>query len=155
VTRKAHRVLSIQARHLAALDAVAASGSFARAARQLGYTQSAVSLQIAALERAAGARLLERPAGRRPVVPTTAGERMLHHAKRIVADLDAAQADLTALAEGTAGTLRVGTFQSVSIRVLPQAVAPSWKRSPASRYGYTKRPTTTNCPSCWSAASSI
>ena len=62
-------------RHLVALDAVASTGSFARAAQQLGYTQSAVSLQVAALERAAGVRLLERPGGRRPVVPTDAGER--------------------------------------------------------------------------------
>ncbi len=115
-------MLGIEARHLAALEAVARTGSFARAARDLGYTQSAVSLQIAALERAAGTRLLERPAGRRPVVPTAAGERMLRHAKRIVAQLDAAQADLAALAGGIAGTLRVGTFQSVSIAVLPDVM---------------------------------
>ena len=62
-------------------------------------------------------RLLERPGGRRPVVPTDAGERMLRHAVRLTAQLQAAEADLTALAEGTAGTLRVGTFQSMSIRV--------------------------------------
>ena len=109
-------------RHLAALDAVASTGSFARAALQLGYTQSAISLQIAALERAAGTPLLERPGGRRPVVPTDAGERILRHAIRLTAQLQAAEADLTALAEGTAQTLRVGTFQSVSIRILPDAV---------------------------------
>ena len=122
VMKKPHRMLGIEIRHLVALDAVAATGSFAQAARRLGYTQSAVSLQIAALERAAGTRLLERPGGRRPVVPTDAGERMLRHAVRLTAQLQAAEADLTALAEGTAGTLRVGTFQSVSIRVLPDAV---------------------------------
>ena len=120
--KKPHRLLGIEMRHLAAFDAVVSTGSFARAAQQLGYTQSAVSLQIAALERAAGTRLLERPGGRRPVVPTTAGERMLRHAVRLTAQLQAAEADLTALAEGTAGTLRVGTFQSVSIRVLPNVV---------------------------------
>ena len=120
--KKPHRLLGIEIRHLAALEAVAVTGSFARAARQLGYTQSAVSVQIATLERAAGVRLLERPGGRRPVVPTDAGERILRHAVRLTAQLQAAEADLTALAEGTAGTLRVGTFQSVSIRVLPDAV---------------------------------
>jgi DNA-binding transcriptional LysR family regulator len=117
-----HRLLGIEIRHLAAFDAVVATGSFARAAQQLGYTQSAVSLQIAALERAAGTRLLERPGGRRPVVPTDAGARMLRHAARLTAQLQAAEADLTALAEGTAATLRVGTFQSMSIRVVPDAV---------------------------------
>jgi DNA-binding transcriptional LysR family regulator len=81
-----------------------------------------VSVQIATLERAAGVRLLERPGGRRPVVPTDAGERILRHAVRLTAQLQAAEADLTALAEGTAGTLRVGTFQSVSIRIVPDAV---------------------------------
>lgn len=121
--KKPHRLLGIEMRHLAALEAVAATGSFARAAQQLGYTQSAVSLQIAALERAAGTRLLERPGGRRPVVPTDAGERILRHAVRLTAQLQAAEADLTALAEGTAGTLRVGTFQSMSIRVVPDAVS--------------------------------
>ena len=55
-----------------------------------------------------GTRLLERPGGRRPVVPTDAGERMLRHAARLTAQLQAAEADLTALAEGTAETLRVG-----------------------------------------------
>ena len=120
--KKPHRLLGVEIRHLAALEAVAVSGSFARAARQLGYTQSEVSVQVATLERAAGVRLLERPGGRRPVVPTDAGERILRHAVRLTAQLQAAEADLTALAEGTAGTLRVGTFQSVSIRVLPDAV---------------------------------
>jgi DNA-binding transcriptional LysR family regulator len=120
--KKPHRLLGIEIRHLAALEAVAVTGSFARAARQLGYTQSAVSVQIATLERAAGVRLLERPGGRRPVVPTAAGERILRHAVRLTAQLQAAEADLTALAEGTAGTLRVGTFQSVSIRIVPDAV---------------------------------
>ena len=120
--KKPHRLLGVEIRHLAALEAVAVTGSFARAARQLGYTQSAVSVQVATLERAAGVRLLERPGGRRPVVPTDAGERILRHAVRLTAQLQAAEADLTALAEGTAGTLRVGTFQSVSIRVLPDAV---------------------------------
>ena len=47
--KKPHRLLGIEIRHLVAFDAVAATGSFARAAQQLGYTQSAVSLLVAAL----------------------------------------------------------------------------------------------------------
>jgi DNA-binding transcriptional LysR family regulator len=121
--RNTNHMLGIEARHLAALQTVVETGSFARAARELGYTQSAVSLQIAALERAAGTRLLERPSGRRPVVPTEAGERLLRHARRVVAQLAAADADLRALATGTAGSVRVGTFQSVSVRVLPGVVS--------------------------------
>jgi DNA-binding transcriptional LysR family regulator len=120
--RKAHGLLGVELRHLVAFETVVETGSFARAAEELGYTQSAISLQIAALERAAATRLLERPGGRRPIVPTDAGRRLLRHATRLTAQLQAAEADLTALAEGSARTLRVGTFQSASIRILPEAV---------------------------------
>jgi DNA-binding transcriptional LysR family regulator len=116
---EANLLLGVDLRHLVALEIVARERSFARAAAQLGYTQSAVSQQIAALERAAGARLLERPRGRGIVEPTEAGALLLRHAERIVASLRAAEADLRALASGTVGSLRVGTFQSVGITVLP------------------------------------
>jgi DNA-binding transcriptional LysR family regulator len=112
--------LGVELRHLAALQAVAGTGSFGRAAERLGYTQSAVSQQIAALERIVGQRLVERPGGPRPVSLTEAGELLLRHAAGIVARLQAAQADLAAFAEGSVGTLRVGTYQSVGARVLPQ-----------------------------------
>jgi DNA-binding transcriptional LysR family regulator len=112
-------LLGADLRHLVALEIVARERSFARAAAQLGYTQSAVSQQIAALERAAGARLLERPRGRGIVEPTEAGALLLRHAERIVASLRAAEADLRALESGTVGSLRVGTFQSVGTTVLP------------------------------------
>ena len=119
VIKKPDRLLGVEFRHLAALEAVIGSGSFAVAARKLGYTQSAISQQVAMLERAAGMRLLERPGGRRAVTPTEAGERLLRHARRATAAMRAAEADLRALAEGEAGTLRVGTFQSVGVRVIP------------------------------------
>ena len=113
------RWLGLELRHLAALDAVAREGSFGRAAVSLGYTQSAISQQIAALERIAGVRLVERPGGPRPVSLTEAGELLRTHANAIVARLSAAKADMAALAEGEAGTLRVGIFQSVGARLLP------------------------------------
>jgi molybdate transport repressor ModE-like protein len=113
------RWLGVEIRHLAALQAIAEEGSFGRAARRLGYTQSAVSQQIATLERIVGERLVERPGGPRAVSLTEAGRLLLRHAEAIVARLDAARADLDALAEGAVGTLRVGTYQSVGKRVLP------------------------------------
>jgi DNA-binding transcriptional LysR family regulator len=114
--------IGIDLRHLAALEAVTRTGSFGRAARELGYTQSAVSQQIAQLERIVGQKLFHRPGGPRPVEPTEAGLLLLGHADAIVARLDAARADMAALAEGAAGTLRVGIYQSVGTRLLPTLV---------------------------------
>src|SRR6185295_1162335 len=109
--------LGVEVRHLAALSAVARAGSFGRAATELGYTQSAISQQIAALERIVGEKLVERPGGPRPISITEAGELLLRHAEAIVARLDAARADMAALRAGETGTLRVATYQSISARV--------------------------------------
>jgi molybdate transport repressor ModE-like protein len=114
--------LGVELRHFLALEAVAREGSFGKAATALGYTQSAVSQQIAALERIVGQRLVERPGGPNPVSLTEAGRLLLIHADAIAARVAAAQADLTALAEGQAGTLRVGVFQSVGQRILPEVM---------------------------------
>jgi DNA-binding transcriptional LysR family regulator len=111
--------LGIEIRHLTALEAVARTRSFGAAARELGYTQSAVSQQIAHLEHAVGQRLVDRPGGPRRVDLTEAGRLLLRHADAIVAQLGAAQADMAALAEGAAGPLRVGIYQSVGARILP------------------------------------
>jgi molybdate transport repressor ModE-like protein len=113
------RWLGVEVRHFAALEAVAREGSFGRAAESLGYTQSAISQQIQTLERLVGERLLERPGGPRAVSLTEAGRLLLRHAEAIVARLQAAQADMSALASGEGGRLRIGTFQSVGARVLP------------------------------------
>jgi molybdate transport repressor ModE-like protein len=114
------RWLGVELRHFLALEAVAKEGSFGKAASALGYTQSAVSQQIAALERIVGQRLVERPGGPKPVSLTEAGRLLLKHADAIAARLAAAQADLTALEDGEAGTLNVGVFQSVGQRILPE-----------------------------------
>jgi DNA-binding transcriptional LysR family regulator len=113
------RWLGVELRHFAALEAVGRTRSFGAAARELGYTQSAVSQQIAQLERNVGQRLVDRPGGPRQVDLTDAGRLLLRHADAIVAQLDAAQADMAAFAEGAAGPLRVGIFQSVGARILP------------------------------------
>ena len=119
---EADRWHGVELRHLTALRAIAEEGSFGRAAAQLGYTQSAISQQIATLERAVGERLLERPGGPKPVSLTEAGTILLRHAEAIVARLDAARADLEALAAGEAGALRVGTYQSIGQRILPAVI---------------------------------
>src|SRR3954464_914809 len=90
----------LELRHLLALQAVAREGSFAAAAEALGYTQSAISQQIAALERTIGQRLIERPGGRRRVWLTDAGQTLLRHVDAIVAQVHAAAADLRELSEG-------------------------------------------------------
>lgn len=116
------RWLGVELRHFAALEAVAQTASFGRAAARLGYTQSAVSQQIQTLERIVGQKLIERPGGPKPVSLTEAGEVLLRHSHAIMARLAAAQADIAALADGTFGTLRVGTFQSVGSRILPHLI---------------------------------
>jgi DNA-binding transcriptional LysR family regulator len=111
--------MDIEVRHLQALVAVSEAGTFGRAAEALGYTQSAVSQQIAALERAIGAPVFDRPGGPRPVRLTAAGELLLEHAHTVLGTLRGAAADIEALTRGDRGRLRVGTIQSVGTRVLP------------------------------------
>lgn len=84
--------------------AVARLGSFSAAALELGYTQAAVSQQIAALENDLKTRLLTR----RPVAPTEAGTRLLEHAEPILLRLDAARADVIRLITSPAASLTVG-----------------------------------------------
>jgi DNA-binding transcriptional LysR family regulator len=114
--------LGVEVRHLAALDAIARERSFSRAATALGYTQSAISQQLALLERIVGTRLVDRPGGPRPVSLTPAGEILLRHGRRIVDQLAAARADLRAWVSGSAGELRVGTYHSVGAKILPGVV---------------------------------
>jgi molybdate transport repressor ModE-like protein len=109
----------LELRHLAALKAISEEGTFAGAARRLGYTQSAVSQQIAGLERISGARLVERPKGRRPVGLTPAGTVMLRHGTAMLARAKALEADLAAATEAGGGSVRLGTYQSIGVHVLP------------------------------------
>lgn len=115
--------MRLELRYLAALEAIDATGSFGRAADRLGYTQSAISHQIAALERLVGEPLIERRGGRRPVGLTQAGALLLEHAQVVLARMRIAHSQLEALSHDGAGMLRIGTFQSVGIRILPGAAS--------------------------------
>ena len=110
----------VEIRHLTALAAVAEEGSFRRAATRLGYVQSAISEQIAALERIVGQQLVVRSRGAGAVELTDAGEVLLAHANAILARVKAAEADLDAVADGTAASLRLGIYQSVGARIVPR-----------------------------------
>lgn len=113
------RWLGVELRHLIALAAVAREGSFRGAAERLGYVQSAISQQIACLERLLGVRLIERSRGPKRVEPTEAGRRMLVHVDAIVARLGAAQADLEAFADSRINGVRVGVPETVGTGLLP------------------------------------
>lgn len=115
-------LVDLELKQLRALHAVATEGSFARAASRLGFTQSAVSQQIAALERVVGDRVLDRPGGPRPAVLTPVGEVVLAHATDVLARQDELGRALRELRAGQIGRISVGTFQSVSVRILPEVL---------------------------------
>ena len=99
----------IELRHLEALAVVVDEGSFRRAARKLGYTQSAISQQIAALERAVGHPVLERPSRGRPLALTEVGARLRRLHDTVEQAMAAARADVAAAAAGVGHVVRVGT----------------------------------------------
>src|SRR5919197_2456803 len=101
----------LDVKRMRVLREVAAHGSFSAAAEALSYTQSAVSQQIAALEREAGTKLVERSA--RGIRLTDAGEALVRHADAILARLADAEEELEAIAGLRGGRLRLGTFPSV------------------------------------------
>jgi DNA-binding transcriptional LysR family regulator len=110
----------LDVRRLRVLREVARRGSLAAAADVLSYTPSAVSQQIAALEREAGMRLVERRA--RGVVLTEAGETLVEHADEILGRLEAAEAALAELAALRRGHLRMASFATAAASVLPRAI---------------------------------
>jgi DNA-binding transcriptional LysR family regulator len=127
----------IELRQLRAVRAVAAEGSFGRAAERLGFTQSAISQQIAGLERAVGERVFDRPGGPRRVELTPAGTLLLRHAEAMLAELGELEDNLRSLRAGEVGRLMVGSFQSISVRVLPEVIG----RLRSERPGLTVRAT--------------
>jgi DNA-binding transcriptional LysR family regulator len=113
--------MGVEPRHLIALVAVRKEGSFRGAANRLGLVQSAVSQRIAQLERHVGMDLVERSRGHSCVDLTDAGATLLRHAEEILAEFDAALADLRTVADERPA-LRVGTYESVGSLLLPGAL---------------------------------
>src|ERR671917_585599 len=108
-------------RLLKGLRGVALRGSFPAAAEALSYSQPAVSQQIARLEAQAGVKLIERePKG---VRLTAAGEALVRHTERILAQLAAAQAELADIAASARGQLRVAAFPSAAGTIVARAVS--------------------------------
>jgi DNA-binding transcriptional LysR family regulator len=113
---------------LRVLREVAARGSFTGAAESLGYTQSAVSRQVAGLERAAGTALFQR--GSRGVRLTDPGEALLRHAGKVLDEIDAARRELEGMPERASGRLRVGAFPTAVAALLPRALTAFRERQP-------------------------
>ncbi|HEY4023518.1 MAG TPA: LysR substrate-binding domain-containing protein [Pseudonocardiaceae bacterium] len=118
----------LDVRKLRVLSSVVNSGSISAAAANLGYTPSAVSQQVAALEREAGTALLEK-AGR-GVRPTAAGNLLAEHATDIMARLAEAETALADLRAGRTGRLRVHYFATAGAALVPPAVAEFRARRP-------------------------
>lgn len=106
---------------LAALVAVAEAGSITQAAVRLGYTPPALSQQLAKLEREAGAALLIRH--HRGTRLTAAGEVLATRARRVLDEMDQARHELARLSGLSGGRLRVGTFTTVGIHLLPPVLS--------------------------------
>ncbi|GHH41194.1 LysR family transcriptional regulator [Streptomyces candidus] len=121
----------IEARHLRVLRAVAATGSFSAAARELGCTQPAVSQQMKALEQSAGTTLLIRTG--REMRLTQAGEALVRHAVGILAGLTAAEEEVAAIAGLRAGRVRLVSFPSGSSTLVPTALAALRAAHPGTR----------------------
>ena len=118
----------VELRQLATLAAVAEAGSFRLAAVRLGYAQSTVSGHVAALEQAAGVRLVERHSGLRAARLTRAGRRLAARGDELVRRLGAARADLAALA---GDRLRIVAEEGLDARALAPLLADVHRAHPA------------------------
>ena len=111
----------LDVRRMRVLREVARRGSITSAGRALAFTPSAVSQQIATLERETGVALVER--GPRSVRLTEAGRALVEHTEEVVARLQAAEADIQAIAGLRRGTLRVASFPTAYATIMPRAIA--------------------------------
>lgn len=115
-------IKGIGLRELRAVLAVADLGSFRRAAGELGYTQSALSHQVSALEAALGLSLFRRPGGRAQVRLTPAGEAVCRRARRALSEIEAIAADAEEAERGRSVQVRVGVSQTTAAAIMPAAL---------------------------------
>lgn len=106
--------------HLETLQVVLAHDSFVAAAAELGYTASAVSQQMRALERATGLELFERMA--RSIRPTAAAHYLAEAGREMVLGLRSLEHDAKAVAAAERGRLGVGSFQTAAANILPDVL---------------------------------
>lgn len=111
----------VELRHLRTMAAIAEEGTFGRAALRLGYTQSSVSQQIAALEKAVGGAVFDRPGGPRPVRITRLGEVVLAHGRDLLTRAEALADAVDRFRAGN-GRIDIGTFQGATNVILPAVV---------------------------------
>ena len=109
-------------RELQAVLAVAQLGSFRRAAAALGYTQSALSHQVSALEAALGQSLFHRPGGRAPADRLARGSQADRRARRALSEVEAVAADAEQAARGEIVRVRVGVTQTAAAEIMPAAL---------------------------------
>lgn len=115
--------------HLRTLIEVVRTGSFAEAARRLGYTPSAVSQQISGLERAVRLTLFEREP--HSVRATVAAELLAERSQEVLASFDALDHEIEAISSGSLGQLRIGSFPTASATLLPLGLAAFVQRYPS------------------------
>ena len=120
---------------------IALSGSFTAAARLLGYSQPAISRQVAAIEAAAGYPLFIRET--RGVRVTPAGAIVVQHAGRILASVDTLRQDLAGLGDRLAGRVRLGTYPAAMAALAPRAVALLRSEHPGLELSLSEAPTPT------------
>ncbi|MFC5835889.1 LysR family transcriptional regulator [Nonomuraea insulae] len=107
--------------HLRTLAEVIETGSFAEAARRLGYTSSAVSQQMAALERAVKAQLFEREA--HGIQPSATAQFIAARGADLLVAIEDLQEEIASLVAGRVGALRLGSFPTANARVVPPVIA--------------------------------
>ncbi|MEX1078258.1 MAG: LysR substrate-binding domain-containing protein [Homoserinimonas sp.] len=134
-------------RRLRLLRELKIRGTLASVAAALAYSPSAVSQQLAILEKEAGVRLLV-PTGRR-VQLTPQAEILVEHTTRLLEQLELMEAEMNSSLESVSGTVRMAVFQSAALGIVPQALTSLSEQYPALRVEVTQREPDSALASVW------